>query len=48
MGELAPDHDSHAVVVGIVRPSIGRDLGGAEPRGVTLPSPGVVFSINGC
>jgi hypothetical protein len=48
MGELSLDRDSHVVVVGIVRPSIGRDLGSAEPRGVTLPSPGVVLSVSGC
>jgi hypothetical protein len=46
MGELVPSRDSHTVVVRIIRPSIGRDLGGAEPREVTLPCPSVVLFIS--
>ena len=47
MGELAPSCDSHTIVVGIVHLSIGSDLGGAEPREVTLSCPSVVLFVSG-
>lgn len=46
MGELAPSRDSHTIVVGIIRLSIGWDLSGAEPREVTLPWPSVVLFVS--
>lgn len=46
MGDLAPGCDSHAIVVGILCPSIKQDLDGSHPCGVTLLSPCVVLSVS--
>jgi hypothetical protein len=46
MGELAPGHDSHAIVVEIICSSNGRDLGSAEPREVMLSSPSVALFVS--